>query len=298
MVHLRARCYAPYLSQFFQPDTIVPDLYQPADWNRYSYVRNNPVNFTDPSGISPYYSQGTNERDLTWWLYKELTTNANSHYIQRINSLMSGTMKDKIRGLTAFLNLEQDRAKWDFKHKIYEEMRKSIVLLDTVEGYRWYEYSVPGNIHYGFVGRAAGIPAWLLHAGASGAEIYDPAHLKRDVFGVEICCPCPEGKVGELCKKLLCWYINPAWIVSGFDSPKDWSAVETGVELFASGGKNISFMSFIQGLSSRGQSLDRPVNTPVWNWENRLGGWPYSVGRFNGPREAEFEPIILDLLKR
>jgi len=291
--------YDPYLNQFIQSDTIVPDLRIPADWNKYAYVRNNPINFTDPSGFSPYYpQQDTNDRDLTWWLYKELTTNANSYYIQRIKTLMSGKTDDKKRGLDAFTNLVQDRAKWDFKHKIQDEFSsQAIVLLDNIEGYRWYEYSVPGNIHFGFVGRAAGIPGWLLHAGASYAEIYDPAHLQIEVFGTTVCCPCPEGGVGELCRKLLCAYLNPAWIGSGFDDPRDWNAVETGIQLFNSGGANVSFTSFIQGLTMRGQSLDQPDVIPDWNWTNPRGGWPYSVGRFNGPREAEYEPIILELLK-
>ena len=39
-----------YLNQFTQPDTIVPDPSNPQDWNRYSYVTNNPVKYNDPSG--------------------------------------------------------------------------------------------------------------------------------------------------------------------------------------------------------------------------------------------------------
>jgi len=39
-----------YLNHWIQPDTIVPDPYNPLDWNRYSYVRYNPVNNTDPTG--------------------------------------------------------------------------------------------------------------------------------------------------------------------------------------------------------------------------------------------------------
>ena len=36
--------------QFNQPDTLIPDLYNSLDWNRYSYARGNPVKYNDPSG--------------------------------------------------------------------------------------------------------------------------------------------------------------------------------------------------------------------------------------------------------
>lgn len=36
--------------QFNQPDTLVPDPYNPLDWNRYGYARYNPVKYTDPTG--------------------------------------------------------------------------------------------------------------------------------------------------------------------------------------------------------------------------------------------------------
>jgi len=38
------------LGRFLSPDTIVPELYNTLDWDRYSYVNNNPVRYTDPSG--------------------------------------------------------------------------------------------------------------------------------------------------------------------------------------------------------------------------------------------------------
>jgi len=305
MVYLRARYYAPYLNQWIQPDPIIPDIRNPQSLNRYSYVMNNPVNLTDPSGKSPYLSQDTrNERDLTWWLYKELTTNANSYYTHRINALMTSpisNVRGKKQALDAFNYLVQDEAKWDFKHKILDEMNgKAVVLLDYVEGYRWYEYSVPGNVNYAFVGRAAGMPGWLLHAGASYAEMKDPAHLPEGVIGYpfegETCCPCPPGQPGDTCRFLLCWYVNPTWIGGGFDDPKDYAAVETGIQLYNLYGAQMSFTQFLQGLSSKGHQLDRPDVIPDWNWTNPFGGWPYSVGRFNGPKEAEFEPTIQSLL--
>jgi RHS repeat-associated protein len=45
-----ARYYDLALGRFVQADTIVPEPGNPQDWNRYSYVANNPVRSTDPSG--------------------------------------------------------------------------------------------------------------------------------------------------------------------------------------------------------------------------------------------------------
>ena len=40
----------PTLARFIQPDILVPNPGDPQSLKRYSYVRNNPVRFTDPSG--------------------------------------------------------------------------------------------------------------------------------------------------------------------------------------------------------------------------------------------------------
>jgi RHS repeat-associated protein len=53
LMFYNARWYDPYLNHFTQPDSIVPDPYNPQDWNRYSYARNNPIRYTDPSGHRP-----------------------------------------------------------------------------------------------------------------------------------------------------------------------------------------------------------------------------------------------------
>jgi len=50
LMFYNARWYDPYITQFSQPDTIIPDLNNPQDWNRYSYARNNPIKYVDPSG--------------------------------------------------------------------------------------------------------------------------------------------------------------------------------------------------------------------------------------------------------
>jgi len=38
---------------FTSPDTLIPDPYNPLDWNRYQYSRANPLKYTDPTGHWP-----------------------------------------------------------------------------------------------------------------------------------------------------------------------------------------------------------------------------------------------------
>lgn len=45
-----ARYYDPSLGRFVSADTIVGRAWDPQSFNRYSYVRNNPINYADPSG--------------------------------------------------------------------------------------------------------------------------------------------------------------------------------------------------------------------------------------------------------
>lgn len=47
---MNARYYVPNTNRWLSPDSIVPNPANPQSFNRYSYVRNNPVNFNDPSG--------------------------------------------------------------------------------------------------------------------------------------------------------------------------------------------------------------------------------------------------------
>ncbi len=63
-----ARYYNSHMQRFIQPDSVLPDLYDPQGLNRYSYVRNNPLKYTDPSGhwwfIPPLIDYGWTGYDL------------------------------------------------------------------------------------------------------------------------------------------------------------------------------------------------------------------------------------------
>jgi len=50
LYHYNARYYDPEIHRFISADTIIPDPANPQTLNRYSYVVNNPVNYSDPSG--------------------------------------------------------------------------------------------------------------------------------------------------------------------------------------------------------------------------------------------------------
>ncbi len=52
LVHLNGRVYDPLLARMTSADPTVTDSMNPQGWNRYSYVGNDPLAFTDPNGYS------------------------------------------------------------------------------------------------------------------------------------------------------------------------------------------------------------------------------------------------------
>ncbi len=53
LINMNARLYDPVLGRFISADSLVPDATNWDDYNRYMYVRGNPMRYTDPSGHSP-----------------------------------------------------------------------------------------------------------------------------------------------------------------------------------------------------------------------------------------------------
>ena len=50
LIHMNGRLYDPKLHRFLAPDNYVQDPYNTQNFNRYGYVYNNPLLYTDPSG--------------------------------------------------------------------------------------------------------------------------------------------------------------------------------------------------------------------------------------------------------
>ena len=51
LIHMNARLFDPVLGRFLQPDPMVQDTSGANGWNAYSYVLNNPLRYTDPTGM-------------------------------------------------------------------------------------------------------------------------------------------------------------------------------------------------------------------------------------------------------
>lgn len=53
LYYFGARYYDPVLGRFVQPDTTIPNPYDPQLYDRYAYARDNPLRYVDPTGHAP-----------------------------------------------------------------------------------------------------------------------------------------------------------------------------------------------------------------------------------------------------
>jgi hypothetical protein len=109
--------------------------------------------------------------------------------------------------LSDFRDLVRAGAPWDFKSNQTQwrfGIGKSCPTVDCDKTVQLcgdcYNYDVPGNIHYGFIGRAAGLRSWFLHNRADAAQaggVDDP----KDAVALDIGIDLAEGG-GTLCDAL------------------------------------------------------------------------------------------------
>jgi len=59
--YAQARMYVSRLARFSSPDPLAGSASTPQSWNRYSYVMDNPVNSTDPTGMYCQWDDGTRD---------------------------------------------------------------------------------------------------------------------------------------------------------------------------------------------------------------------------------------------
>ena len=86
-----SRAYDPTIGRFVSPDPIVPTHGNPQALNRYSYVYNNPLRYTDPSGHDPLGEDWENE-----WHKNHPGQELTDHHrrLRLISLLIRGSEKD------------------------------------------------------------------------------------------------------------------------------------------------------------------------------------------------------------
>jgi RHS repeat-associated protein len=299
LLYLRARYYQPEVGRFIGRDPMGPDRHQPSASHGWVYVANNPTNVTDPSGTAPFagaldasarsLETSWDDRDLTWWLYQEMVTNVAGPDATGIRRLLgSWNPVDKYEGTKKWISLVADRCRWDFKHRIYAQLGNTVMLryiASGARGYGWYEYSVPGNIYFGWMGMAVGFPDWFLHVGAGVAEIIDPVHQEKGdctiTRQIRVRLEIDDFDVDRELEQNIC--INPDWCRSSFDEPGDWWNVEFGIQLYKTHGPGLGYSQWLTFLGSHGWFLTPAPSTPEVVGRHRNTAFPYHVGYFNGP---------------
>jgi RHS repeat-associated protein len=100
-----SRWFDPELGRFIQADSIVPNVFNPLDLDRYQYVRSNPVNFNDPSGHKACSNDGNSFDECSDPLGDDLTTLTGEQKLAVINQIAVILQSQGGDSLAAFQNL-------------------------------------------------------------------------------------------------------------------------------------------------------------------------------------------------
>ncbi len=270
LIYMNARYYVPNTNRWLSPDSIVPDPTNPQSLNRYSYSRNNPVNRVDPTGHrdcefddycpppaspSPLISEKIlgelegGKYDLTNWLAEEMVSNATGSDMLEIQELRAGNIFQQVAGAWPFFVLNTNNGRWNFKEQTDELLGSQVVLCGTQEC-GWFDYSTPGNIHYGFMAAAAGIREIASQIAAGVLEAWD----------------------GN-------WYgLDPYWN----EHPEDWAGVELGYLLYDAFGVDMTPLQLQIGLDMYWDQLQRPDPRLLQPADGIFPPkTPYSLGTFD-----------------
>lgn len=126
------------------------------------------------------------------YMYRELIVNAQSKDVESIkNALLNGKT---LLARTLWFSLVRSGAKWDHKPKLEKKLDLEtppdyyFPIRDDTE-HEWY-YDIWSNIHYGFVGRAAGFSAQTLQdyaaSGLPGAGKNDDGDVLSVQIGIDL----------------------------------------------------------------------------------------------------------------
>jgi hypothetical protein len=241
------------------------------------------VKYRDPSGhrecefdtfnCTPPPSGQTEASDLTKWIVEELNTLPTLTEGQAIRTgfgVSPGAVAPNCVTCSYYIlnQLVRDGAPLDVKDKIEEELGQTLRLGDY-----WFEFSIAGNILYGFYGSAWHISPAGLHLGAGVAQLQDYLRDRSTELG-------PPSTY--------------------FDTPDDYYAIEFGIELYYRGYAPDGivtvgeFTALLTTFAEFQQLSHRPEPPGIAFNPN----WPYNQGYFYNdqrmPEPAELLPSFYE----
>lgn len=188
-----------------------------------------------------------------------------------------------VDALLQFRAQVKNGARWDFKDEIGFKLGPGITLCTSAGCNPEIEYSVPGNIFFGYIGRASGFTGLELQAGAGWAEWTDLAH---DENSPEYSDPYPYDNVKDAIEIGLSrprlWRLG--------DEQSDHEAVTLGILLWDRFGANITLAQFRNMLGSK---ISQFASCPANPWPVQVetaNNWPYPIGYFNNQGDAYTVP--------
>ena len=186
LLYYEARYYNSHIGRFISIDPWSGDITDPQSLNKYAYVRNNPLKYTDPSGMFNVETGEVEEDDtlssITGEINKHWETNYTYHDIAELNNIddpdkisvgqilipnnkipditkrLVEVMRDiaadeRVQNPFSFRENMKTGAEWDLKYWDEFSTKK------YKDGFVFYgdnvRYDAPGNIMYGYVGSAA-----------------------------------------------------------------------------------------------------------------------------------------------
>lgn len=88
----RARSYDPDAMRFIQQDSISGHLNDPPSLNRYAFLRNNPVNLTDPMGTNPIRQFANVDPDILIRAYDDYLKSISPKYLSKLRLFTPGSL--------------------------------------------------------------------------------------------------------------------------------------------------------------------------------------------------------------
>jgi RHS repeat-associated protein len=163
------------------------------------------------------------KHDLTNWLVNQMNVNAMGPVAATLRESLDSGIDGFVAASAGWIAMVRGGAPWDFKPDIIRNIGESVIVADV-----WYGFDVPANIHYGYVGRSIGFDRNYLLFGPGVAQI---------IAGTS----------------------DPAWGYWYFDDPKDYTAVQVGMDLFDQFGYVVTAEDLAAAIEPRKSLLNQAV---------------------------------------